>query len=125
MSVGQTASARCYPKTHTPNLIGGAEDDIELQRRASVHDRLGVKLAQLRERATLAEEAGVEKVRGLALGLELEECLSPLREIAELEHPVRHRELDELSLVGQQRRCCRCCCWFLALFRAPFLIREM
>lgn len=85
-----------------------------------VHDRLRVELAELGERAALAEQTRVEEVGGVAPGLEREVRL-PLAlsgEVGELEDLLGERQLDELPLVRQQhrrrrrrlrrrRRCCR------------------
>ena len=89
-----------------PHLVGGPKHDVELEARTMVHDRLGVKLAQLGESAARAEQPRVEEVGRVSAGLEREVrlALALPGEVGELEDLLGQRQLDEIPLVRQQRR---------------------
>lgn len=84
-------------------LVRGPKQDVELEGRAVVHDRLGVELSELRERAALAKQPRVEEVGGVAPRLQREVRLPLAGEVGELEDSLGERQLDELPLVRQQR----------------------
>jgi hypothetical protein len=70
-------------------LVGGAEQHVELE--TGTGERGRITLAEHRDRFAIVEQPGVEEVRAVASGLELER--------AEAQSTARHGEVDESSLI--------------------------